>query len=128
MGILMKKVRYNGNPRLTTPAGQSKHTIRGAIVPPENLEKKHTSTIFGAPHQTTPAGKSKHTIRGAIVRPKNVGKHTAELKSISFPKQRDIAKTFQSLRFAVERRVVMKRKLSLVVVSMTWSASVQSLI
>ena len=79
MGILMKKVRYNGNPRLTTPAGQSKHTIRGAIVPPENLEKKHTSTIFGAPHQTTPAGQSKYTIRGAIVRPETLGKkHTIQ--------------------------------------------------
>ena len=67
-GNLNKKVRYNGNPHRTTPAGKSKHTIRGAIVRPENLEKR---AIFGAPHRTTPAGQSKHAIKGAIVRPEN---------------------------------------------------------
>ena len=55
-GIPMKHVRYNGNPHRTTPAGQSKHTIRGSIVRPENREKH---TIFGASHRTTPAGQIK---------------------------------------------------------------------
>ena len=60
IGILMKNVRYNGNPHPTTPASQSKHTIIGAIVQPENLEKKHTIQQ-GLYNRGPPA---KQTVRG----------------------------------------------------------------